>query len=54
LRRTPVGVHITGASEGGRDLILARDVEFPREMEPLEVMLVQLDSPAPADLSVQE
>ncbi|HPX85443.1 MAG TPA: beta-galactosidase [Candidatus Hydrogenedentes bacterium] len=54
LRRAPVGVHITGASEGGRDLILARDVEFPREMEPLEVMLVQLDSPAPADLSVQE
>ncbi|NLN92410.1 MAG: hypothetical protein GX130_03745 [Candidatus Hydrogenedens sp.] len=48
LRHTPVSVHITGGPDTGRDLILSRDVSFPRQLESLEMMLIRLDSPDPA------
>jgi hypothetical protein len=48
LRHTPATVHITGGADRGRDLILSREVSFPRVMESLETLLIQLDSPAPA------
>lgn len=43
LRHTPVTVHLSGLASSGRDLLRGRDVSFPREMTPLDPMLIHLD-----------
>ncbi|MFA7693118.1 MAG: hypothetical protein WCX86_09495 [Candidatus Hydrogenedentales bacterium] len=43
LRHTPVAVHLSGLSGSGRDLLRGRDVSFPRELTPLDPMLIHLD-----------
>ncbi|MFO7775706.1 MAG: hypothetical protein R6W89_07915 [Candidatus Hydrogenedentota bacterium] len=43
LRPEPVQAHIYGRWTGGRDLIRARHVTFPRPLQPLEPMLIRLE-----------
>ena len=43
LRRTPVVVHLSGLASSGRDLIQGREISFPRELQPLDPMLIHLD-----------
>ncbi|HDP34428.1 MAG TPA: hypothetical protein ENN29_04895 [Candidatus Hydrogenedentes bacterium] len=43
LRKEPVNCYLTGVSDSGRDLILGRDVDFPRVLPPLEPMLVRME-----------
>ncbi len=44
LRKEPVVSHLYGARQGGRDLIRGRDMRFPALLEPLDPMLIRLDS----------
>lgn len=44
LRRDAVQVFLAGNMQTGRDLIGGRDVEFPREVPPLQPMLVRLNT----------
>ncbi|HIJ73384.1 MAG TPA: hypothetical protein HPP83_04705 [Candidatus Hydrogenedentes bacterium] len=46
LRKAPVMCALTGGARSGRDLIRRRDVAFPRQLDPLDPMLVRL---APLD-----
>lgn len=43
LRKHPVVVFLTGLEITGRDLIRGRDIAFPRELQPLDPMLIRLD-----------
>lgn len=43
LRHTPVVVHLSGLAGEGRDLLRGREVSFPRELSPLDPMLIHLD-----------
>ncbi|HPG69098.1 MAG TPA: hypothetical protein PLO37_19795 [Candidatus Hydrogenedentes bacterium] len=43
LRKNPVSCRLTGPRVSGRDLILGRDVVFPRVIDPLDPMLIRLD-----------
>lgn len=47
LRHDPAMVHLSGMAGSGRDLIRGRDVQFPRELEPLDPMLIRLDKLPP-------
>jgi hypothetical protein len=43
LRKEPVNCYLTGVSRSGYDLIRGREVEFPRELTPLEPMMIRMD-----------
>ena len=45
LRHEAETVYVTGGYHRGRDLIDARDVEFPMTLQPLDPMLIQLEIP---------
>lgn len=47
LRRDPVMVYVAGLADSGRDLIRGRDIQFPKELAPLDPMLIRLDKQAP-------
>ena len=47
LRREPVAVYVSGLADSGRDLIRGRDIQFPRELAPLDPMLIRLNKQAP-------
>jgi hypothetical protein len=44
LRPDPVPCQLAGGMNAGRDLIQGRDISFPRELVPLEPMLLRLDA----------
>jgi len=43
LQRNPVSVYLSGLARHGHDVIRGSDVQFPREMPPLEPMLIRLE-----------
>ena len=45
LRKTPVRCHLDGNLFRGRDLLVGRDVQFPRTLESCDPMLIQLERP---------
>jgi len=45
LRKDPVRCHLEGDLLRGRDLLLGRDVQFPRTLEPCDPMLIRLERP---------
>jgi hypothetical protein len=45
LRQAPDLAHLRGPYRSGRDLIGARDVQFPMMVKPLDPMLIRLDPP---------
>ena len=47
LRRDPAMVYVSGLADSGRDLIRGRDIQFPKELAPLDPMLIRLDKQAP-------
>ncbi len=51
LRKTPVTCLLAGQWQSGRDLIRGREVTFPRVLEPLEPMLIRLES---VDMAAQK
>ncbi|MBW7865896.1 MAG: hypothetical protein GX580_03830 [Candidatus Hydrogenedens sp.] len=48
LRKDPVLCGLEGTYFRGRDLVLGRDVQFPRLLEPMDPMLIRLERPATA------
>ncbi len=46
LRKVPAHCWLVGSLQTGRDLIRGRDVSFPRILEPLDPMLIELDETA--------
>jgi len=45
LRKDPVRCHLEGDLLRGRDLLLGRDVQFPRTLAPCDPMLIRLERP---------
>ena len=47
LRNERVLCHLAGPQQSGIDLVLGREVRFPKELPPLDPMLIRLDSAVP-------